>query len=255
MSLLSQVKKGRIFEPPRVLVYGPHGIGKSSFAAGAPAPIFISTEDGLSQIDCDKFPLCRSYADVLAQITELGTVKHDYQTVVIDTIDWLEKLIWAEVCRKECVATLEKIGYGKGPKMAADLWFEVINALDWLRKDHGMAWVLVAHSAVKSFADPEGQPYDQYQLRIDARASSVVLDAVDTVLFCCKRTRTEKQELGFNQERHVAKAVGGYGGEREMRTVGGPSCLAKNRYHLPEKIELSWQPFQNGVNQFYGISN
>lgn len=54
---LSLIQSGRKFAPRRVLLYGTHGVGKSSFGARAERPIFIPTEDGLNEIDCEKFPL------------------------------------------------------------------------------------------------------------------------------------------------------------------------------------------------------
>ena len=101
MSLLQQVQRGRSHLPPRILVYGTEGVGKSSLAATTPKPIFIQTEDGLGEIDCDKFPLAKSLEDVVAALTELETQQHDYQTVAIDSLDWLERLIWDAVCRRE----------------------------------------------------------------------------------------------------------------------------------------------------------
>ena len=95
MSLLEQVHSGRRHRPPRMLIYGTEGIGKSTLAAEAPNPIFVPTEDGLDQIECDSFPLAQSFDDVLAYLKTLAAEDHEYQTVVIDSADWLERLIGA----------------------------------------------------------------------------------------------------------------------------------------------------------------
>jgi len=99
MSLLTKVERGRLSRPPRILLYGVEGIGKSTFGSQAPKPIFIQTEDGLNEINCDKFPLARSYDDVALALGELRAEKHDYETVVIDSLDWLERMIWDKVCQ------------------------------------------------------------------------------------------------------------------------------------------------------------
>ena len=65
MSQLANIQRGRVSKPPRLLVFGTEGIGKSTFGSGAPKPVFIQTEDGLDDIECDRFPLATSYADVL----------------------------------------------------------------------------------------------------------------------------------------------------------------------------------------------
>src|SRR5262249_38388869 len=99
MSAFARIQRGRVHKPPRLMVYGTEGIGKSTFAAGAPQPVFIQTEDGLDQIDCAHFPLATSYEDVVAALSELRTEAHDYESVVIDSLDWLERLLWDKVCR------------------------------------------------------------------------------------------------------------------------------------------------------------
>lgn len=112
MSLLQQIQSGRKPMAPRLLVYGTEGIGKSTLASQAPKPIFVQTEDGLGEIACDKFPLATSVDDVLAALAELATADHIYQTVVIDSLDWLERLIWDTVCREHRVASIEKADGG-----------------------------------------------------------------------------------------------------------------------------------------------
>ena len=99
MSLLANIHAaGRAPMPPRILIYGTEGVGKSTFASAAPRPIFVQTEDGLAQIDCDKFPLAASFEDVRLALCELRTQQHDYETVVVDSADWLERMIWDKLC-------------------------------------------------------------------------------------------------------------------------------------------------------------
>ena len=116
MGLLHSVQSGRAAAPPRLMIYGTEGIGKSTLAARTPKPIFIQTEDGLGEIDCHKFPLAKSLADVQAALSELQTEEHDYQSVVVDSLDWLERLIWDSICQDYGAKSIEKVdgGYGKG---------------------------------------------------------------------------------------------------------------------------------------------
>ena len=113
-SLMTQITQGRKARPRRVMLYGTHGIGKSTFGAMANAPIFVPTEDGLADIDCESFPLSKSFGDVMAALESLYSGDHKYKTIVIDSLDWLERLIWGEVCGDESVENIEKIGYAKG---------------------------------------------------------------------------------------------------------------------------------------------
>ena len=94
MSMLESITRGRESKPPRLLVYGQEGTGKSTFAAGAPSPVFVQTEDGLGEIDTAKFPLAKKFEEVTDALTALRDEPHDFQTVVVDSADWLERLVW-----------------------------------------------------------------------------------------------------------------------------------------------------------------
>ena len=116
MSMLENIKRGRESKPPRLFIYGQEGVGKSTVGAAAPNPVFVQTEDGLGEIDTAKFPLAKNLNDVLAALTALREEPHDFQTVVLDSADWLERLIWDQVCAEFGVRSIEKAdgGYGKG---------------------------------------------------------------------------------------------------------------------------------------------
>jgi len=227
--------------PPRIMVYGTEGIGKSTLAAQAPKPIFIQTEDGLSEIACEKFPLAATVEDVLNALAELNTTEHKFQTVVIDSLDWLERLIWDAICREYRVTSIEKAdgGYQRGYVHSLTYWRKVTDALMQLRAK-GMASLLIAHSKVEKFEDPESAAYDRYSPRLHKHAGSLVVEWCDAVFFATRKFRTETEDRGFGRERAIAREVGKDGGERILRTVGGPSCVAKNRYAHASEIELSW---------------
>ena len=148
MSLLSQITCGKRPAPRRCMIHGVQGVGKSTWAATSDRPIFIQTEDGLGEIDCAKFPVARGFADVMAALTELRSEAHDFRTVVVDSLDWLERLIWQEVCVRKNVKNIEDIGFQKGYVFALDEWRMVIEALDALRRDRGMAIILIAHTKI-----------------------------------------------------------------------------------------------------------
>jgi len=112
MSLLDNIQKGKENKPPRLFIYGNEGIGKSLYSASAPNPIFIQTEDGLGEIDCAKFPLSRNFSDVQSALTALRDEPHGFQTIVLDSADWLERLIWDQVCAEFGVRNIEKVDGG-----------------------------------------------------------------------------------------------------------------------------------------------
>jgi hypothetical protein len=245
MSLLASIQRGRTPKPPRLVVYGTEGIGKSTFAAGAPNPVFIPTEDGLDAIDCAKFPLATNYGDVRDALAELHTQPHDYETVVIDSLDWLERLIWDRVCHESGVKSIEKAdgGFAKGYTAALTYWREVVDHLNLLRNHRGMVVVLIAHAKVEKFEDPESSPYDRYSPRLHKHAAALVCEWADAVLFATRRFRTQTEDAGFNRKRTIAHAIGKGGGERILRCVGGPACIAKNRFGIVDDLPLSWAAF------------
>ena len=242
------ISKGKSRKPPRVVVYGTEGIGKSTFGNTAPAPIFLPTEDGLGEIDCERFPLAKSYDEFIGNLGQLCQAEHNYQTAVVDTLDWLEKLIWAKVARDHNKKSIEDIGYAKGYQFALDSWKEVLAGLDYLRNERGMIVVLLAHAKIEKFNDPESQGYDRFTLRLHRDADAYVREWADAVLFATRKQRVEKVGTGFN-ERTIAKPIGADGGERILRTVGSPACVAKNRFGLPAELPLSWEAFTQNINQ------
>lgn len=241
MGMLENIQSGKENKPPRIMIYGSEGVGKSSYAAGAPNAIFIQTEDGLGEIDCRKFPLAHSLSEVIAELTALRDEAHEFQTVVIDSADWLERIIFDEVCREFGVRSIEKAdgGYGKGYTHALTHWRKVVNLLQELRDKRGMMVILVAHAKVERFEDPENAAYDRYTPRLHKHAASLIAEWVDAVLFANKKFRVSKD----SSDRTIAAPIGADGGERVIRTVGSPACIAKNRYGLPSEIPLSWQAF------------
>lgn len=239
-TLLSRVTTGKTVRPRRVLVYGVGGIGKSTFGSCAPSPIFLPLEDGLDDIDAAKLPLCTDYAMVCAALDELYTADHPYKTLVVDSLDWLERLIWDEVCRTQLrpVPTIEDIGYGRGYTFAMSQWRDILGGFDALRRDRGMFIVCIAHSKIEKFANPEGDAYDRYSPKLHKLASGLVIEWADEVLFARHKelvvTATEGQKVR-------ARGVGT--GQRVMTTTGRPAAFAKNRLDLPEEIELSWSAY------------
>jgi hypothetical protein len=251
MTLMSRVERGRTPKPPRLLVYGTEGIGKSTLAASAPKPIFVQTEDGLDEIACERFPLATSYDEVLGALAELRNEPHEYETVVVDSLDWLERLVWDKLCGQYGVNSVEKVdgGYARGYTHALTFWREIIDHLNVLRSARGMVVLLIAHSKVERFEDPESSPYDRYSPRLHKHAAALISEWSDAVLFATRKIRTQTEDTGFNRKRTIAHAIGKDGGERILRCVGGPSCVAKNRYGIAEDLPLSWAAFMAALSR------
>ncbi|MEG3640701.1 ATP-binding protein [Magnetococcus sp. PR-3] len=237
---LDSLNRAQDARPPRITEYGVAGVGKTTLAAGAPNPVFILTEDGLGQIQATSFPLARSYGEVIGALDALLTEQHTFATVVVDSLDWLEPLIWGEVCSQQGVRSIEDIGYGKGYVFAMDLWRTYLDRLNRLRDEKNMVVIQIAHSIIKRFDSPEHDPYDRYEIKLHAKASALIQEHSDCVLFANYRVSTTKTDVGFQKK--VNRAVGT--GERVLFTQERPAFLAKNRYNLPPELPMDWSVLQ-----------
>lgn len=238
---LQSISRGQAVRAPRILLYSSHGVGKSTFGAGADAPIFIQTEDGADELGVARFPLATQYQDIVDAIGALYNEEHDFRTVVIDTIDWADQLIWSAINAKH---SAQDLAYGKGSVIAAEYWRSLLDGLNALRNERGMAIVLIAHAQVKRFDSPEVEPFDRYMPKLQERSSALVQEWCDCVLFTNFKTLVKKDDVGFNQK--VSRGV--TTGERLLYTVEKPAYLAKNRYGLPEQLPLSWQSFADAIS-------
>lgn len=239
VKLLEQIKTGIQPAPRRVMLYGVHGVGKSTWASCAEKPIFIQTEDGLGGIDCQRFPLAENFEQVMLALGELYLEKHQFKTVVIDSLDWLEQLIWREVCRKHNVTSIEDIGYAKGYTFALTYWREFLAGLTALRTERGFTTILLAHAGIERFDNPETESYDRFVPKLHKKAAAVVQEWCDEVLFATYKIYTKVTEEGFNKK----KAKGLSDGERIVYTAERPAHMAKNRLNLPNELPLLWERF------------
>jgi hypothetical protein len=164
---LARVSKGKVARPLWTHLYGPEGMGKSTFGARAPEPIFIDAEDGTANIDTTRFVFDdagrtkpKDWPEVLEAIRTLDREEHPYRTLVLDTVDALEALIWAHICKRDGKTSIEDYGFGKGYVAAVDEWRLLIAALERIRAK-GMNVITLGHSIVKAFHNPEGDDFDR----------------------------------------------------------------------------------------------
>lgn len=248
MSKLNQVVKGRINRPVLVLVYGPDGVGKSSFGAKAPNPIFFGPETGTDHLDVTRYPQPNTWGEVLEGLDDLIKSPHDYRTLVVDSLDWIEPLLFQKIISDDGKGgrTIETVcgGYGKGYVEAEKKWKdEFIERTNILRHKRGMNIIFVAHSDVVNFPDPQSQTeYKRYELKLNKRASAKFREYVDAVLFATFRTFIKKDSL--------TNKVSTFGiGDRVMLTEKRPAYDAKNRYGLEHEIALDWDSLVAGIQK------
>lgn len=243
---LSSIQTGVTMGPPRILIMGVPGIGKTTWAAQAKKAIFIRTEDGTGGLDVSSFPLATKYEQVKDSLKSLYKDEHDFKTLVIDSASGLETLIYKHVCEANHFESIEDFGYGKGYKMAVEEWGRFLRILDALRTHRGMTEILTAHCKIAKHSPPDLEAYSRYYMDLDSKTAEELTRWSDAVLFANYETFTKKEEAGFGNKE--TKGVGA--GKRLMFTEERPSHIAKNRYNLPYEMPLDYAEFKAAVDAF-----
>lgn len=237
MGKLSEVKGGRHREGLRIMMHGPKKIGKTKFASSAPDAIFIEaeTEQGSGEYDVKRFPPCKSWGDLLECVEELASSDHKYKTVVIDTLDAFEPLLWDMICKKSRVDNIEEVGggYGKGYVAAQQEWRNLLSRLERVRSK--MDIILIGHTAIKLVNNPEGPDWEQFIPSINTKAAGTIAGWCDVILFANYETIIKKDG--------TKKVKGVSTGHRLLHTAPSAAYLAGNRFDLPDPISLDWNEF------------
>lgn len=229
------IRKTALVKPPRIVIYGDHKIGKSTFAAGCPAPIFIRTEDGADFLGVDAFPRSELFEHVMECIKFLRNESHNFKTLVVDSLDWMEKLIWKKVCAEKGWEQIGQGPYGAGYKLAIGLWQQFVDAVTDLNESRKMILVLISHAKITKFEDPERENYDRYDLDLHEKSAKLICEYVDIIGFAAEKVAVVTKQEGFSQ---VTKAKST--GQRVLNLTKRAAFEAGNRYGLPDQIELKW---------------
>ena len=227
-----KIISGKIEKAQKVVIYGPEGIGKSTFASKFPDPLFIDTEGSTLFLDVKRFEKIKSQLDMFEAISYVGKNPDVCQTLVIDTMDWAERLIADAVSREYGWKSIDDPGYGKGYVVLAE------RVQDFLRyfsriTELGINAVVVAHAIMRKFELPdEAGAYDRWELKLQRRTAPIVKEWADAVLFLNYETSIVNKDKSGK-----GKAMGG---ERVLYANHRPTFDAKNRWGLGDHLTFSF---------------
>jgi hypothetical protein len=218
-------------------LYGGEGLGKSTLGFKFPKPLVFNLEDGAPRgMQADAVSDVGTYPKIMTALKDIHATENlAWKTILFDGKEVLEALIHKHVCNENRWANMESPGYGKG-FVAADVpWHTYVSWLGAIRKKHGTTIILIGHQTIERIEDPRVPAYTAYAPRLHKRARSLIVDTCDIVGFLAQDVRVLNEDTGFGKERTRATASP----SRYLFLEGRPAFTAKNRYGMPEKIEIT----------------
>ena len=232
-----QITRGKIPGAIKACVYGVEGIGKTTFAAQFPDPLFVDTEGGTAHMDVKRLPKPDAWIELLSEVDWVYNHPDCCKTLVIDTADWAERLCNEAVCAMNKVESIETFNYGKGYVFAQEEFGRLLDKLELVRKQ-GIHILIVAHAMMRKFEQPEELgAYDRWELKLSKKIAPMVKEWVDLLLFInYKVLVVNVDNKGAAKGKNKVQ-----GGKRVMYTAHNACYDAKNRFGLPEEAEFSYE--------------
>ena len=229
---MMNVTKGVIDKPLKVLIYGPEGIGKTTFAAQFPNVVFIDTEHSTDHMDVARFPVPQTWEELLGYVDEAIAHPDELKTLAVDTVDWAERLCMQHVLDQNHWDSIESPGFGKGYTVLMEQFAKLLDKLSIL-PERGVNVVLTAHTTMRTVTLPEESGnYDKWELKLQKKTAPLVKEWADLMLFANYKTLVIMDDKsGKNKAR---------GGQRMMYTTHTTTFDAKNRFGLPDEMKFDY---------------
>lgn len=221
----------------KFLICGPEGVGKSTLASKLPNPVFIDTEGSTEHMRVPRYPKPKSWAALLDMVDDAKTHVGSIQTLIIDTADWADKLCAESICERNKWDSIESAGYGKGYVMLGEEFGKLLNKMTELA-DMGMNVGFCAHTQLRKIEKPEESgSYDHWELKSSKRVAPLIKEWADLMLFCNFDAMVIHGATPMDKNRLV-------GNKRVMWCNHQAFCDAKNRFGLPDKLEMDYEPLR-----------
>ncbi len=231
-----EIARGVIKSAQKIVIYGPEGIGKSTFASMFPGALFIDTEGSTKFMDVARLPKPYSWQMLLDDVNYVYVHPEVCGTLVIDTADWAEKLCSEDLCAKSQKAGIEDFGYGKGYVYLGEDFGKLLNTLEEI-VNMGVNVVFTAHAQMRKFEQPDEMgAYDRWEMKLQKKTAPLLKEWADAVLFVNYQTYVVNVDgQGTSKGKNKAQ-----GGKRVMHTSHHPCWDAKNRYNLPPDVDFDY---------------
>lgn len=222
---------GKLVRPQKVVVYGSEGIGKTTFAAAFPDPLFIDTEGGTAQMDVKRLDKPESWEALVSLVEEVSQTPGICGSLVLDTADWAEQVCIKDLCAKYKKSGIEEFGYGKGYTYVSEEFSKLLAACDKVISS-GMNVVITAHAKMRKFEQPDEMgAYDRWEMKLTRQVAPLLKEWSDMLLFCNYKTFVVTPDEGKNKVQ---------GGKRVIYTSHHPCWDAKNRHGLPDEMNMEY---------------
>lgn len=228
-----EIIRGKLPGAKKIVIYGPEGIGKSTFASQFPDPLFIDTEGSTKDMDVARFEAPSSWQMLLDEVKYAQQHPECCKTLVVDTADWAEMLCSESICNKAQMDGIEGFGYGKGYVYLAEEFGRLLDLLsDVVEK--GIHVVVTAHAMMRKFEQPDEMgAYDRWELKLQKKTAPLLKEWADMLLFANYKTYS----VAVDNKGKKRKAQGG---RRVMYTQHHPCWDAKNRYGLDDELPFEY---------------
>ena len=232
-----ELSKGKIYKAQKILIYGPEGIGKTTFASKLPDPVFIDTEGSTLHYDVTRFPYpVTSWQMVLSDVKDIIKEPTACKTLVIDTADWAEHLCEAAVLSNHQISSIEDAGYGKGYTYIREEFSVLLNLLTEVT-NKGVNVVLTAHAQMRKFEQPDALgSYDRWELKLSKQVAPLVKEWSDVIIFANFKTYTVETSKGSNGKPNDKK-LKATGSRRVMYLTHHQCWDAKNRWGIADDVD------------------
>ena len=231
---------GKKPKPRTTVLYGVHGVGKTTWAAQAPNPIVVDVEDGSADLDVTRTPVIKNSDDLNDALKTLMTTEHEFKTLILDSADFTEAVLNDAICKEHNVEALQDIEWGKGKGKGVKSFRNLLTKLTAIRDHKGMDIIVIAHDQIQRVEDPETASYDRHVPKMAYPDTSMLLcEWADEVFFAYHSVKTKTVEGRYGKD--VTKALAQ--SDRLMRCNFKPTVVAKNRLNMPDVIPLSYEEY------------